>query len=139
MTVDPGRYEQLRRQMESEETRLRSIRVGMDPSQVDELERTRGLLRFWQSQVGSMEWNTEDENGGMIRIVDKPHNTVMQLVGFEDREISRAIGFPSTRREVLDMLQIQLMALEDRVEVNAVLPVRGIDRQLCTSTGQPTP
>ena len=86
-----------------------------------------------------MAWNTEDENGQMIRNVDRPHKTVLRLVGFESRDVSKAVGYPGTKREQLDMLQVRLMAYEDRVEVNAVVTIEPIERLLCTSTGQPTP
>jgi len=125
--------------LDKEEARLNSIRGNIDPAHIEELERTQGILKFWDSQLKSMAWNTEDENGQMIRNVEKPHETVLKLVGFEDKDITEAMRFPSTKRELLDMLQVKLVAFEDRVEVNAVFPVEPIECLLCTSTGQPTP
>ncbi len=82
----------------------------------------------------SMAWNTETENGQMVRVVDRPHKTVLSLVGFEDKDISDVMHFPATKRELLDLLQVRLVAFEDRVEVKAVFPVEPIDRLLCTSS-----
>jgi len=139
LSIDPAKYSELQRSLEREEARLNSIRGNIDPAQIDELEHTQGLLRFWDSQMSSMAWNTEDENGHMSRSVDKPHNIVLKLAGFEDSDVSKAVSFPATKREVLDMLQVRLIAYEDRVEVNAIFPVEPIKRLLCTSTGLPTP
>lgn len=139
MSLDPVKYLELKQSLQKEEARLNSMRSNIDPAQIEELERTRGLLRFWDSQKSSMAWNTENENGQMIRNVDKPHDTVFKLVNFEDSDVSKAVSFPATRREMLDMLQVRLVTFDDRVEVNAIFPVESIEYLLCTSTGQPTP
>lgn len=104
-----------------------------------ELERTQGLLRFWEGQLKSMAWNTENENGAMVRTVDMPHKTVLRFAGFEDKDVTKAVKFPATRRELLDMLQVKFTAYEDRVDVKAIFTVEPIKRPLCTSAGQPTP
>ena len=36
-------------------------------------------------------------------------------------------------RELLDLLQVRLVAFDDRVEIKAVFPIESINRQLCTS------
>ncbi|MFC1980531.1 hypothetical protein ACFLVS_06835 [Chloroflexota bacterium] len=70
----------------------------------------------------------------MVRLVDKPHHTVLALINAEDKDISDAVQFPAVKRELLDMLQVRLVAYEDRVEVNAILTVEPIKRLLCTSS-----
>jgi len=37
------------------------------------------------------------------------------------------------KRELLDILQVRLVAFEDRIEVNVIFPVEHINRQLCHS------
>ncbi|MFC1957500.1 hypothetical protein ACFLX0_01620 [Chloroflexota bacterium] len=70
----------------------------------------------------------------MNKLVDKPHNIVSTVVGLNNPDITKIVGFPATKRELLDMLQVRLMAFEDRVEVNAVFYVDSIKRLLCTSS-----
>ena len=48
--------------------------------------------------------------------------------GFEDTNVSDAVHFPATRRELLDMLQVRLTAYEDSIEVNAIFTVEPIKR-----------
>ena len=70
MSINPVKYLDFKQSLEREEARLNSIRGNIDPAQIEELERTRGLLRFWEDQVNSMVWNTENEDGQMNRNVD---------------------------------------------------------------------
>ena len=98
------------------------------------MESTKGVLRFWEDQIKSMAWNTENEDGSMVRLVDKPHQVALKVVGFEDRKLSDTLGFPASRRELLDKLQVKLVVFNDRIEVNALFPIQPINIQLCTST-----
>jgi len=132
--MDPAKCREIQRNLEREETRLNSIKRHIDPTQIEELERTRKWLRHWEDQVNSMAWNTENEDGSMVRLVDKPHRTVSTLVNSENKDTSDAAHFPTDKRELLDMLQVRLVAFEDRVEVKAILPIKTIRRQLCTSS-----
>jgi len=134
MSINPAKCREMQRSLAREETRLNSIKGNNDPAQIKELERTQGLLRFWEKQVNSMAWNTENEDGSMERLVDKPHRAVLTLINAEDEDISDAVQFPSVKRELLDMLQVRLVAYEDRVEVKAIFPIEVISRQLCTSS-----
>jgi len=134
MSMDPAKCREMQRSLEREEARLNSIKSHIDPTQIEELERTRGLLRFWEGQANSMVWNTENEDGSMIRLVDKPHRTVLALINAEDKDVSDAVQFPAVKRELLDMLQVRLVVYEDRVEVKSIFPIEKISRQLCTSS-----
>lgn len=134
LSINPAKRREIQQNLQNEENRLRSIRSNIDPTQMEELEHTRGILRFWESQAKSMAWNTETENGEMVRNVDKPHELVLRLAGFEDKDVSKAVRFPATKRELLDMLQVRLVAYDDRVEVNAIFTVEPIKRLLCTSS-----
>ena len=134
LSINPAKRREIQQNLQNEENRLRSIRSNIDPTQIEELEHTRGILRFWESQAKSMAWNTETENGEMVRNVDKPHEIVLRLAGFEDKDVSKAVSFPATKRELLEMLQVRLVAYDDRVEVNAIFTVEPIKRLLCTSS-----
>ena len=134
LSINPVKRREIQQNLQNEENHLRSIRSNIDPTQMEELEHTRGILRFWESQAKSMAWNTETENGEMVRNVDKPHEIVLRIAGFEDKDVSKAVSFPATKRELLDMLQVRLVAYDDRVEVNAIFTVEPIKRLLCTSS-----
>jgi len=134
--MDTERFRDLQQSLDQEEARLRSIRNEVDPAQIAELESTRGMLRFWKSQLQSMAWNTENEDGSKIRLVDKPHRTALQITGFEDQDASRVMGFPATRRELLDKLQAQVVVFHDRIEVKAIFLVEPINCQKCTPTSR---
>ncbi|MFC1871491.1 recombinase family protein [Chloroflexota bacterium] len=136
--MNPTKYREMQQSLQNEENHLLSIRGNLDPAQVEELECTQGLLRFWEGQLKSMAWNTENEDGTMVRNVDMPHKIVMGFAGFEDKDMTKAVNFPATKRELLDMLQVRLTAYEDRVDVKAIFVVDPIKRLLCTSAGQPT-
>ena len=137
--MSPTKYREMQQSLQNEENHLRSVRSNLDPAQAEELECTQGLLRFWEGQLKSMAWNTENENGTMVRNVDMPHKIVLGLAGLEDKDVTKAVNYPATRREQLDMLQVRLSAYENRVDVKAIFTVEPIKRSLCTSVGQPTP
>ena len=136
LSMDSSRYQELKSSLEQEEARLRSIRSEIDPEQLEELERTSGMLRFWKGQLQAMAWNTEKEDGTKVRVVDKPHKTVLKVVGFEDKDITSMMHFPATKRELLDMLQVRLVVFMDRVEIKAVLPIEPIESQLLRSNSR---
>ena len=129
--MDPGKYKEYQHSLQEEENRLRSMQAEVDPAQIEELQRTKGLLEFWQRQVEAMAWNTEDEDGRRVRIVDTPHLNVLRIIGLEDEDMN--LDFPTTRRQLLDLLQTRLVVFEDRVEVKAIFPIEPIAHQLCAS------
>lgn len=130
LNMDAGKYREVRRDLEQEETRLRSVRSEIDPAQLEELEHTRSMLQFWGGQLQAMAWNTENEDGSKVRLMDKPHKTVLKIVGFEDKDITKIMQFPASRRELLDLLQVRAVVFMDRVEVKTVFPIEPIDCQL---------
>jgi len=133
LNMDANKYRELQHDLNQEEARLQSIRGEIDPAQLEELESTRGLLRFWESQLQSMAWNTENENGSRVMVMEKPHKTAFKIIGFEDKDISAVMQFPATRRELLDKLRVQAIIFHDRIEVKAIFPIEPIYRQKCTS------
>ena len=114
------------------------MRRDVDPNsnQLAEFESTRALLKFWQRQVNSMAWNIEDgaieDKSVMVRTVDKPHETVLKLLGVGSSGLSEAMQFPTTQRELYDKLQLRLMVYKDKIEVKAVFPIPDILNQECT-------
>ena len=71
--MNPEKYNQLKQSIAQEESRLKSIRTEVDPAQIEELENTKSKLQYWESQLKSMAWNTENEDGTMVRLVNSPH------------------------------------------------------------------
>jgi site-specific DNA recombinase len=128
-SLKPDRVNDLKQNLDQEESRLRSIRSEIDPSQLEELERTSAMLKFWEGQLKHLEWDTETEDGKKVRLVDKPHKTVLNIVGLDDKESSGIFHFPATRRGVLDLLQVKVIVFMDRVEIKSVFPVEAINCQ----------
>jgi hypothetical protein len=132
--MDADKYKELQQALNQEEARLKLIRNEIDPAQIEELESTRGMLKFWQSQLKSMAWNTENEDGSMVKVVEKPHKMALKIADLDDASLTKITGFPATKRDWLDKLQVRLTAFEDRMEVNGVFPIAPIDYQKCHST-----
>ncbi|MBM4432679.1 MAG: hypothetical protein FJ025_01590 [Chloroflexi bacterium] len=109
--------------MDEEEVRLKSIRNANDPAELEELETTLGYLHFWERQLRAMAWNTENEDGTMVRLVDSPHQAALKVVALEDTDLGTMMQFPASRRELLDRLQVRLVVNDDRVEVKALFPM----------------
>lgn len=128
--LDPIKFKELRSQLEKEESRLRTIRSEHDPAQIEELEHTQRMLTYWQTQLKALQWDTETEDGQKVRVVDKPHQAVLRIVGLENEELSDIVHFPATKRKLLDMLQVRVVMFMDRAEIKAVFPIQPIDSQL---------
>jgi site-specific DNA recombinase len=131
--MNKDKFQDLQQSLEKEEARLRAVRSSVDPAQIRELEESREKLKFWEKQLQRMVWNIENEDGSMIRLVDQSHEAVLKLVNLEDKSISHREGFPTSRRELLDKLQVRLVVMADRIEVKALFPIDPITCQLCTS------
>ena len=132
--VEVEQFKELRQSLDQEEARLKSIKSNIDPAKIDELEQTQSMLRFWNRQLQSMAWNLETEDGQMVRTVDGPHYNVLKILGLDSVDMTKAFQFPSTRRELLDKLQVRVVVFPDRVEVNAVFPIDPIICQKCNPT-----
>jgi len=70
----------------------------------------------------------------MIRLVDAPHREALRIIGFENEKLSGTTGFPTSKRQLLDKLQVKLAVYNDRIEVNSLFPVESPEIQLCSST-----
>ena len=132
--MNSERFKELKDNLDKEESRMKTLRAEIDPNQIEELENTRAMLNFWEDQVKAMAWNTENEDGTMFKLVDSPHHIALKLVGFDDTNLSKSAGFPTSKRQLLDKLQVRLSVFDDRVEVKSLFPVEPVGVQLCTST-----
>jgi site-specific DNA recombinase len=128
------RFKELKDSLDREEVRMKALRAEIDPAQIEELENTRKMLNFWEYQIKGMAWNTENEDGTMFRLKDGPHHEALKFVGLNDADQSKSAGFPTSRRQLLDKLQVRLSVFDDRVEVKSLFPVEPVGVQLCTST-----
>ncbi len=133
--MNSAKFKELRADLDREEAHIKALRAKIDPAQIEELESTRGILRFWEGQIKSMAWNTENEDGSMIRLTDRPHQAALKVIGFEDSTRGATMGFPASKREMLNKLQMHLVVFDDRINVNSLFPIAPINNQLCTSTG----
>ncbi len=128
------RFTELRESLNGEEARMKSLRAAVDPAQIAQLENTRKLLDYWEYQArGMVNWNLENEDGTMYRLVFQTHDEVLKLVERDDPDQSKAEGFPTSKRQMLDKLQVRLSVFDDRVEVKSLFPVQPIGIQPCTS------
>ena len=133
LNMDSTKYKDTQQSLSQEESRLRSIRNEVDPAQLAQLEETRYLLRFWEEQSRYFDFNLLDDDLRMIRIGDVPHDTVMEFAGIDRKELSKLMQFPTTKRELIDRLQVRAVVFGDRTEVNALFPIRPISSHKCTS------
>jgi len=92
------------------------------------------MLRFWESQVKEMAWNTENEDGSRIMTVEKPHKLALSIIGLDDKELTDVFGFPAARRDILDKLKVKVVVFPDRIDVKAIFPIAPIYCQSYTST-----
>ena len=131
INLNPDKWNELKRNLEQEETRLKSVRGEIDPAQIEELEHTRNTLLFWMVERDNIvKWNLENEDYSKFRTVSWPHDDVLALVNSENKETAKEKQFPGTRRDLLDFLQVRLMVFTDRIEIKAIFPIEPIKNQL---------
>jgi hypothetical protein len=133
--MNNDKFKELRNNLDKEESRIKSLKAEIDPAQIEELENTKGILHFWENLFKSMAWNTENEDGSMVRLVDGPHQVALKVVGFNDPAVSNTFAFPASKRDMFNKLQMRLIVFNDRIEVNGLFPIEPINIQSCTSTG----
>jgi site-specific DNA recombinase len=131
INLNPDKWNELKRNLEQEETRLKSVRGEIDPAQIEELENTRNTLQYWMAERDNIvKWNLENEDYSKFRTVSWPHDDVLALVNSENKETAKEKQFPGTRRDLLDFLQVRLMVFTDRIEIKAIFPIEPIKNQL---------
>ena len=94
---------------------MKSLRMAVDPARISELENTRKLLDYWEYRVRGMDTcNLENEDGPIYRLVFQTHDEALKLVEKDDPGQSKAEGFPTSKRQMLDKLQVRLSVFDDR-------------------------
>jgi len=56
------------------------------------------------------------------------------MLNLDNVDMTEVFQFPSTKRELLDKLQVRVVIFSNRAEINAVFPIAPIAYQKCTST-----
>jgi len=132
--MNPDKFKKLQSDLDKEQARLRSLQSDIDPEQITELETTQSMLRLWESQLNAMKWNPENEDGSMVKLAERPHKLALNIIGLGDKGLTDTLGFPATKREILDKLQVKVIVFPGRAEVKAVFPIAPIYfGQKCTS------
>jgi len=135
--LDTKKYKDAQQNLDKEEARLLAIRRETDPNQLEELESTRGILKFWQNQVKGMESNLEEPDEDkrlMSKITDEPHNNALKILGMGNSNFSDFTQFPTSQRELYDKLQLRLIVFKDKIEVKTIFPIPDILNSECTVT-----
>ena len=118
--MDPEKYRKLQSNLNKEETRLKSLRANMDPSRLAELETINTTLQYWHDQFQSAA--VAGEGGGGVNVLEKSKPAI-KIYGFEDIEPIENIMSITSRRQILDKLQVNLVAFNDRVELRCQIPL----------------
>lgn len=138
--LSKGAVEKRRALLDTEEQRLKNIRQEIDPAQVEELERTRNTIRFWQAFLKSAKGTEEraaidsvgDRNYSINElqpVVTLTMTTLMAASLGIAEQVSEKLAWPLTLRQVLDRLQTKLVAFPDRVEFKAIFPISSVVHQ----------
>jgi site-specific DNA recombinase len=130
LNLHPDKWKELKRNLEQEESRLKSIRNEIDPAQIEDLEQTKRDIQFWSDHRAYMVWNLKNEDGTDFRLVDWPHEAIFEAIESKDGDKAKHKYFPKNKREVLDLLQVRLMVYTDRIEIKAIFPIEPIIKQL---------
>jgi len=130
INLNPDKWKELKRNLEQEESRLKSIRNEIDPAQIEDLEQTKSDIQFWSDRRAYMVWNLKNEDGTDFRLVDWPHEAMFEAIELKDGDKVKHKHFPKNKREVLDLLHVQLMVYTDRIEIKAIFPIEPIKKQL---------
>jgi len=131
--MDAEKYKDARNNLEKEEARLMALRKDCDPSQLLELESTKESIKRYQGLVDYMVFNLEGEEaeGVMIQTMVQPHEYLKNLLTNGSKDMSEKAQLPTTSREWLDLLQLQLVVFKDKIEVKASIPIPDIQTQEC--------
>jgi site-specific DNA recombinase len=134
--MDAEKYKDARNNLEKEETRLMALRKDCDPSQLLELESTKESIKRYQGLVDYMVFNLEGEEaeGVMLQVMTEPHEYIKNLLTNGSKDMSEKVQLPTTPREWLDLLQLQLVVFKDKIEVKSTIPLPDIQTQECVLT-----
>jgi len=133
--MDVGKYNDVRQNLEKEESRLMALRKDCDPNQLVELESTKELIEHYQKLVNKMVWNTEasEAEGVMEQTVVEPHEYIKNLLTIGSEALSEEMQVPTTPRGWFDLFQLQLVVYKDKIGVKAIIPIPDIQIQEYTT------
>jgi site-specific DNA recombinase len=117
----PEKYKELQFNLNKEEMRLKSLRANIHPSRLIELENVNETLRYWQDQFDSEVSTARDIRGG-VKLLEKTKPGI-KIYGFEDIDPIETLTSLSAKRQILDQLDVKLVAFSDRIEIKCRIPV----------------
>lgn len=130
--------ERRKAELEAERERLLSLRAQVDPAQIEELQSVQGWLEFWDSTHKDLNFalqfvlggetpeEREAEKAEKRDIIRHGYRGVWEVADIESPSLSKELGVPTSRRQLLDYLQTELWGYPDRVEIRAAIPVDAI-------------
>jgi len=125
-----------RAEFEDEEKRLLAIRQNIDPAQIEELENTKRWLLFWQKSKRELDLrlsliaeNAPDETNQRSHQASKVAAVLLGMADIDNDNLRDEIGSPTTKRQLFDYLQLEVIPFLDRIEIKASLPIKSIDMQ----------
>lgn len=117
--------------LEDEEARLTSVLDNIDPEQVQELDRTKLFLSFWEQQrhkfdVGLSfifdELPEKDKNEMTMATTQDSAKAILQTAELDVPDARNYFGVPSSRRQVLDHFQCNIIVYKDIIKIEGLLP-----------------
>jgi len=132
--IDKNIFKKLCDELDAEDDRLSSLKADIDPAQVEELNNTISWLQFWTKSKRELllrlsfihEDATEEE---VHRQTLEVAQVLLGMADIGDPSLKDEVGGATTKRQLLDYLQCNIIAYDDRVEVKAILPVENILHQ----------
>jgi len=122
--------------LDTEEARLSAIRQEIDPKQTEELEKTRMWLSFWQKSKHELDFRLNliadgatDEFEQQNHQASKVAAVLLGMADIDNDNLREETGSPTTKRQLFDYLQLEVIPFLDRIEIKAALPIKSIDIQ----------
>jgi len=131
--LKPERASQLLREAEEKRDRLLSMKQEVDPRQIEELERTKSWLRFWKDTQKELSLGLSmipDEDGEELpdqrQLIERSFQGVWNIAEIDKPELEGKLGFPTSKRQLLDYFQTEISVHKDYVELKGIIPLDGI-------------
>jgi hypothetical protein len=123
-------------ELEAEEARLSAIRQEIDPAQIAELENTKSWLSFWQNRKHELDLRLNliaegatDEVEQQNRQASKVAAVLLGMADIDNDNLRDETGSPTTKRQLFDYLQLEVIPFSDRIDIKAALTIKSIDFQ----------
>jgi len=119
--------------LKEERDRLLSMKQEVDPRQIEELERTKSWLRFWKDTQKELSLGLSmipDEDGEELpdqrQLIKRSFQGVWNIAEIDNPELAGKLGFPTSKRQLLDYFQTEISVHKDYVELRGIIPLDGI-------------